>query len=99
MAETNSNRRVSITRLILVPGLITLGVTILRLVGELQHWPKPFFSAEAGGGGAIFGVSWLPLIFGPYFALKLACAGERPSSLGKAFGFTVLGLVVMIGGG
>jgi hypothetical protein len=85
--------------LVLVPGLITLGVTILRLVGELQHWPKPFFSAEAGGGGAILGISWLPIIFGPYFALKLACAAERPSSLGKAFGFTVLGLLVMVGGG
>ncbi len=99
MADTTSGTRSSIMSLVLVPGLITLGVTILRLVGELQHWPKPFFSAAAGGGGAIFGISWLPIIFGPYFALKLAGAGERPSSLGKAFGFTVLGLLVMVGGG
>jgi len=99
MADTTSGTRSSMMGLVLVPGLITLGVTILRLVGELQHWPKPFFSAEAGGGGAILGISWLPLIFGPYFALKLAGADERPSSLGKAFGFTLLGLVVMVGGG
>ena len=43
---------ISITSLITIPALITLGVTILRLVGELEHWPKPWFSAAAGGGGA-----------------------------------------------
>ena len=32
-------RSVSITSLITIPVLITLGITILRLVGELQHWP------------------------------------------------------------
>jgi hypothetical protein len=96
MAETKS---ISITSLITIPALITLGVTILRLVGELEHWRKPWFSAGAGGGGAIVGISWLPIIFGPYFALKLAGLGDRPSSLGKAVGFAVLGLVVLVLGG
>jgi hypothetical protein len=90
---------ISITSLITIPALITLGITILRLVGELEHWPKPWFSAAAGGGGAIIGISWLPIIFGPYFALKLAGAGDRPSSVGKAVGFAVLGLVVLVLGG
>jgi hypothetical protein len=85
-------------QLILVPTLITLAITILRLVGELQHWPKPWFSASAGGGGAIIGISWLPLILGPYFAVKLAGAGAGPSSIGKSIGFAALGLVVMIAG-
>ena len=49
MEETKS---ISITSLITIPALITLGITILRLVGELEHWPKPWFSAAAGGGGA-----------------------------------------------
>ena len=70
-------KSISITSLITIPALITLGITILRLVGELEHWPKPWFSAAAGGGGAIIGISWLPIIFGPYFALKLAGAGDR----------------------
>jgi hypothetical protein len=48
----------------------------------------------AGGGGAFVGISWLPIIFGPYFAVKLAGAGEGPSSWGKALGFSVLGLAV-----
>jgi hypothetical protein len=92
-------KSISTTSLITIPALITLGVTILRLVGELEHWPKPWFSAAAGGGGAIIGISWLPIIFGPYFALKLAGVGDRPSSVGKAVGFAVLGLVVFVLGG
>lgn len=99
MSETHSGARPSTMQLILVPALITLAVTILRLVGELQLWPKPWFSASAGGGGAIIGISWLPLILGPYFAVKLAGAGAGPSSTGKSIGFAILGLVVMIVGG
>jgi len=76
--------------------LITLGITVLRLAGELEHWPKPWFSAAAGGGGAIVGISWLPIIFGPYFAVKLVGAGEGPSSVGKAIGFVILGLVLFV---
>jgi hypothetical protein len=88
-------KSVSITSLIAIPALITLSVTILRLVGELRHWPSPWFSAAAGGGGAIVGISWLPVIFGPYFAVKLAGAGGGPSSLGKSIGFAFLGLAVL----
>jgi len=65
-------KSISISKLIIIPAVITLGVTILRLVGELAHWPTPWFSAVAGGGAAVVGISWLPIIFGPYFALKLA---------------------------
>jgi hypothetical protein len=96
MEETKS---MSITSLITIPALITLGITILRLVGELEHWPKPWFSPAAGGGLAIVGISWLPIIFGPYFALKLAGAGDGPSSTGKAIGLALLGLVVLFLGG
>jgi hypothetical protein len=92
-------KSISIKGLIAIPAVITLGVTILRLAGELEHWPKPWFSAAAGGGGAIVGISWLPIIFGPYFALKLAGAGDRPSSLGKAIGLAFAGLVVLALGG
>ena len=96
MPETKS---LSITSLITIPALITLAITILRLVGELEHWPKPWFSAAPGGGGAIVGISWLPIIFGPYFALKLAGSGDGPLGAGKAIGFSFLGLVVLVVGG
>lgn len=93
MADAKSS---SIRGLITIPALITLGVTILRLVGELQHWPRPWFSTAPGGGAAIIGISWLPIIFGPYFAMKLAAAGDGPSSTGKSIGFAFLGLVVLV---
>jgi len=92
-------RATSISSLIMIPAVITLGITILRLIGELEHWPKPWFSAAAGGGGAVVGISWLPLIFGPYFAWKLAGAGDGPSGAGKAIGFAFLGLAVLVMGG
>lgn len=86
-------KAVRITRLIAIPTVITLAVTILRVVGELKHWPTPWFSTAAGGGAALVGISWLPIVFGPYFALKLAAAGDRPASFGKAILFAILGLV------
>src|SRR5579864_5309781 len=98
MPETNSSVRPSTMQLIMVPALVTLAITILRLVGELQHWPKLFFNPEPGGGLALVGISWLPLVFGPYFAVKLAGAGAGPSSIGKAIGFAALGVVMMIAG-
>jgi len=99
MANEHSADQGCTLKLILVPSLITLAVTILRLVGELQHWSPVFFNRAGGGGGAVVGISWLAPIFGIYFALKLAGSGARPGSLGKAALFTVVGLLVMVGGG
>jgi len=88
--------KVSVGSLILVPAIITLAITILRLEGELQNWSPILFGKAAGGGFALVGISWLPIIFGPYFAWKVAAAGEGPSSLGKAFGMGGLGIVVLV---
>jgi hypothetical protein len=67
-------------------------------VGELQHWSKTLFNPAPGGGAGIVGIVWLAPIFGIYFAMKLASAGQGPVSVGKSIGFTVLGLVVLVGG-
>jgi hypothetical protein len=99
--ETREEPRVTtaialpIRKLILVPGLITLGITLLRLAGELLNWSPILFSREAGGAGAIVGIVWLVPVFGVYFALKLVGAGQRPSGLGAAIGFPVLSVAVM----
>lgn len=95
MADSNSGAQPTITQLILVPSIITLAVTILRLVGELQRWSPKFFDTAAGGGAAIVGISWLPIVFGPYFALKLAGAGFGPPSKGKAIGLSLAGIPTM----
>lgn len=93
-----SDSRISIPQLIFVPSLITLGVTLLRLIGELQHWPTRLFNPDAGGQGSIVGIAWLAPIFGVYFALKLARAGEDPGAL-RVIGFALVGLVVTFLGG
>lgn len=64
----------NIKALITIPALITLGITLLRLLGELGNLPSWLASREAGGGSALLGISWLPPILGVYFALKLAGA-------------------------
>jgi hypothetical protein len=94
-----ANSRISITQLILIPSVITLAVTLLRLVGELQNWPSVLFNREAGGGGSIIGITWLALVFGAYFAVKLARAGEVPASATRVIVFSVLGLVMNFVGG
>jgi len=73
-------------KLILVPAVITLAVTLLRLVGELQGWSPLFFNREAGGGGALVGISWLVPVFGAWFGWKLARAGSGPGGIGRARG-------------
>ena len=98
MADTSSSSKPRITQLILVPAVITLAVTLLRLLGELQHWSSLLFNRSAGGGAALVGISWLPIIFGPYFAAKLAGSGEGPERYGKACGFAVLGVLAFIAG-
>lgn len=98
MSEIPLPNRPSIAHLILVPGLITLGVTLLRLTGELLHWSKTFFNSDPGGGSAIVGITWLAPVFGIYFALKLSAAGEGPSRPGRAIGFALLGVAVVIAG-
>jgi hypothetical protein len=98
MANENSSSSISVSRLILVPALITLGITLLRLVGELGDWSPTLFNRAPGGGFALVGIVWLPILFGPYFALKLSAAGLGPSSRGSAIGYALLGFVVVAAG-
>ena len=82
-------------QLILVPAVITLAVTLLRLVGELQGWSPLLFSKEAGGGGALVGISWLVVFFGAWFGWKLARAGQGPGAIGRALGLTILAIAIL----
>jgi hypothetical protein len=88
-------QRMSLWRLILIPGLISLAVTLLRLVGELGHWSKTFFNPAPGGPWSIVGITWLAPLFGIYFALKLSAGGEGPKSFVKAVGFALLGAALV----
>jgi hypothetical protein len=82
-------------QLILVPAVITLAVTLLRLVGELQNWSPALFSKQAGGGGSLVGISWLVPVFGAWFGWRLAKAGQGPGAIGRALGLALLALVLL----
>lgn len=97
--EMSSTNRIPIARLILVPSIITLAITLLRITGELQQWSPALFNPSPGGGGALIGITWLVLVFGVYFALRLASDGNGPASVGRSIGMAVLGIVVMACGG
>ena len=99
MPETAPGSSLPLGKLILIPSLITLGITILRLVGELNQWSPVLFSRAAGGGGALVGITWLPLLLGPYFAWKLIKSGHGPGGCNRAIGYAVLGLVIFFLGG
>jgi hypothetical protein len=68
----DQQNRINYGRLILIPALITLAITLLRLGAEFMDLPSWLASKKPGGPGALIGISWLPPIFGVYFACKLA---------------------------
>ena len=103
MANWNSNSNVSISRLIIVPSVIALALTVLRLVGELQHWSPTWFSPEPGGieptgVSWIIGITWLGFPFGVYFAMKLARSGQGPKSAARAVALAVLCSAIFVVG-
>src|SRR5262245_46835691 len=87
---------IPLRRLILVPSVVTLAVTLLRLVGELQNWSPRLFNKEAGGGGAVVGIAWLVFIFGAWFAWKLIDMGYAPDSPFRPLGYGLGVLLVFV---
>jgi hypothetical protein len=88
-------------RRIIVPAIITLAVTILRLIGELRHWSPDWFSPDTGGPfpsgiSWIIGITWLAGVFGIYFCIQLIRSGKRPDSLSKAATFSALGILIFL---
>jgi hypothetical protein len=79
-------------RWILVPALVTLAVTVLRLSGELLGLGPPLFGTQAGGGGALVGIGWLIPLFGGVFAWRLQRAGLGPARPVSALATMLVGL-------
>jgi hypothetical protein len=78
-----------------LPVLVTLGVTLLRLAGERQGWPSPWFSPVAGGGLAIVGITWLAPLVGAWLGYRLGRAGLDPGSMTRALILPLAGVVVV----
>ena len=98
MARAVSENHPSTWRLILIPALISLAVTLLRLTGELLRWSEQWFSTATGGpvpSGVswVVGITWLPIPFGVYFAWRLLANGGGPPRAAKAVLYAILGLL------
>jgi len=89
----------NIRQLILVPALISLAVTALRLAGELMGGPRSLFNPEPGGGGSLVGISWLVPVFGIYFAVRLIRGGDGPASAGRVLLFAIISIAATLGAG
>jgi hypothetical protein len=83
--------------LIVVPGLIAIAVTVIRAIGEVNHWPKPLVNPDLCGK-AILGVVWLVPIFGALFAWRLVARCQPPKSLPFVFGCALVALALKLVG-
>jgi hypothetical protein len=91
-------------RMALVPALIALAVTLLRLAGELRGWSDAWFSRATGGlvpTGALtwlVGITWLALPFGAWFAWRLVRSGAAISPGVPAVLVAAAALLALYGG-
>ena len=79
--------------LVLWPAVLTLAVTLLRLVGELRGWSPQYFSRLPGGGLSPLGITWLAPLVGFYFGWRLARGGVRSPSPALALGIPFAALL------
>ena len=86
-------------RVLAVTIAITFGVTMLRLLGELQNWSPTLFSRQPGGLGALVGIIWLAPIVGVWFGRHLIMAGQGPTSIKRALMHALGAVPVFVGWG
>jgi cell division protein FtsW (lipid II flippase) len=89
-------------RIALLAILMSLLVTLLRVTGEVHHWSDRWFSSATGGitpsgWSWVVGITWLPLVFGPYFASVLVRAEEPPAAWRVVFASWTAALGVYLG--
>jgi hypothetical protein len=72
--------------------LISIAVAALRFLGQVQGW----ITTSSGGGLHPVGVVWLPFLFGPVFAARLARSGSAPR-MRRSSAIGVVGLLLIVG--
>lgn len=96
-----SDKSAGISSLVLGAACVTLIVTVLRLVGELQGW-SPLWFNNAGPDPekrqGLFGIAFLVPIFGFWFGWRLRRNTGKPAHAGKTALVYLLGVAVLAGG-
>ena len=89
-SKTVTNDPPTARALVVGPAAITLAVTLARLGLEFAGAPAWLGNAGLGGVGAIVGIAWLPLLFGPWFHARLRAAAAPGQPTWKALTGTLL---------
>lgn len=76
--------------LVIVPSALTLVVTTIRFALEKFGAPAWLANSGPGGVGALIGIVWLPLLFGPWFALRIREAVATNRAVWKPLAKTLL---------
>lgn len=91
-----------LTRPLLLAAAVTLAVSVLRLVGELQGWSNAVFGTHAPGGDpehrGMLGIWVLAPIFGFWFGRRLRQGTGGPKHAGKAALLLAVGIALLVGG-
>jgi hypothetical protein len=83
----------ALSRLIVWPSVLTLIVSLMRFILEVE---TDLVDSGSGGGGSVLGITWLVFVFGAYFGLRLAASGSTPR-LRPAWVFALCAFVAMAG--
>ena len=73
-----SDHQSRIAPMLCVAALLTLVVTVVRVVGEYHTWDPSWFSSEAGSPFNPFGIVWLVPVFGFLFGRRLSRSRGTP---------------------
>jgi hypothetical protein len=82
--------------LLLIAGLLTLAVTVVRAIGECNGWNPAWFGSDAGSPLNPFGIVWLVPVFGFLFGRRLAQIASPPPFV-KRFYVPMFALLALVG--
>jgi hypothetical protein len=82
----------SVLGLVVLPTIVTLCVNAARAYAEFHG----DVTRQTGGGGALLGIVWLPLLFGAWFAFRLGGAGSLPR-LRPGWPWVLVSLLLLVG--
>lgn len=91
-----SEHQPRIAPLLFVAAALTLVVTVVRVIGERNHWDAAWFSPEPGSLFNPFGIVWLVPVFGFLFGRRLSQSGGAPRFV-TGFFVPMFGFFAMVG--
>jgi hypothetical protein len=77
-ADMSERYQPRVMPMLFVTAMLTLVVTVVRLIGEYNHWDADWFSTEAGSRFNPFGIVWLIPVVGFLLGRRMSQSGGVP---------------------